>query len=341
MQGNFTAALELVLKHEGGFVDHPDDPGGATNRGVTIATFRRFFGNERTVDELRLISDAQVEHIYRLGYWDAVRSDQLPSGVDFATFDFAVNSGPGRAARELQARVGAHQDGSVGDQTIASVRALPAAQVINELCDARLAFLRGLSGFSTFGAGWTTRVAGVRNAALAMAGQSTEDVPSPAVTTTSSAPATHRVTARPDLNLRNMPSTAGVVIAELPTNLSVALLGGAPVDADGFRWVELEAPVSGGFVRGWAAEQFLAPLAGGGSVPQAITDLVMASPNLNVRAAPSLGAAVIAELADRTGVVREPDAAVEADGHRWVKISAVVGGASVTGWVASHFLKPV
>lgn len=169
MMNNFDSALQLVLVHEGGFSDHPQDPGGATMKGVTLATFRRFFGSDKTVDDLKNITTQQLGKIYRDGYWDTCKGDDLPSGVDYAVFDLSVNSGPGRAAKFLQTAVGATADGSIGEQTLAKVAAASAVNIINSVCDQRLAYLRSLSTFDTFGTGWTRRVSDVRQQAMNMA----------------------------------------------------------------------------------------------------------------------------------------------------------------------------
>jgi lysozyme family protein len=169
MKDNFDKCLQLVLVHEGGFADHEDDPGGATMKGVTLATFRRFFGNDRTVNDLRNITQAQLGTIYRAGYWDKCRCDQLPSGVDYCVFDAAVNSGPGRAVIWLQAAVGAVRDGGIGPQTLTKVAVNEPRNIINGMCDQRMAFLRRLRTFAVFGRGWTRRVAQVRLSALDMA----------------------------------------------------------------------------------------------------------------------------------------------------------------------------
>jgi lysozyme family protein len=168
MDRNFARSLSLVLQHEGGWSDHPKDPGGATMKGVTLATFRRFIEPTATKDDLRHITDAQIASIYRKQYWDAVKGDDLPDGIDYAVFDYAVNSGPGRAAKHLQSIVGAKQDGKIGPDTIAKSKAMLRASVINGLCDKRMAFLRGLPTWPTFGKGWTSRVTAVRSVALAM-----------------------------------------------------------------------------------------------------------------------------------------------------------------------------
>ncbi|WP_348629672.1 glycosyl hydrolase 108 family protein [Mesorhizobium sp. WSM3860] len=109
--------------------------------------------------------------LYRRFYWDAVSGDELPDGVDYAVFDFAVNSGPGRAAKYLQAALGVAQDGRIGPATLAAARAKPAGVVIDMLCDARLAFLQRLPTWPTFGNGWRARVASVRSEALLISAQ--------------------------------------------------------------------------------------------------------------------------------------------------------------------------
>lgn len=168
MNLNFESSLKHVLVHEGGYVDHPEDPGGATNKGVTLAVFRRYFG-ERTKDDLRAITDDQLRHIYKDGYWDKCQCDELPDGVDYVVFDQAVNSGPGRSARWLQGAVGAAVDGAIGPQTVAASTAADAEVVVNTMCDDRLEFLRGLRTWDTFGRGWAARVGGVRAHGLVLA----------------------------------------------------------------------------------------------------------------------------------------------------------------------------
>ncbi|MER9434919.1 glycosyl hydrolase 108 family protein [Mesorhizobium sp. M0618] len=171
MDRNFARALALVLKSEGGWSDNPADPGGATMKGVTLASFRRYVKADATKADLRAISDAQVATVYRRFYWDAVLGAELPDGVDHAVFDFAVNSGPGRAAKYLQAAVGVAQDGRIGPVTVAAAKAKPAGVTIDALCDARLAFLKRLPTWATFGRGWSDRVRSVRVQALLMSAQ--------------------------------------------------------------------------------------------------------------------------------------------------------------------------
>ncbi|WP_081709399.1 glycoside hydrolase family 108 protein [Mesorhizobium erdmanii] len=177
MDRNFARVLALVLKSEGGWSDNPADTGGATMKGVTLANFRRYVKADASKADLRKIGDDQVATVYRRFYWDAVAGAELPDGVDYAVFDFAVNSGPGRAAKYLQASVGVSQDGRVGPATLAAVRARPAGVVVDQLCDARLAFLKRLPTWATFGRGWSDRVRSVRADALLMSAPATVSAP--------------------------------------------------------------------------------------------------------------------------------------------------------------------
>ncbi|HEX2753704.1 MAG TPA: glycoside hydrolase family 108 protein [Alphaproteobacteria bacterium] len=177
MNRNFERSLSLVLKSEGGFVNDPHDPGGATNLGVTIATFRQYVNPNGTVADLKALTTAQAGKVYKGQYWDAVKGDQLPDGVDYAVFDFAVNSGPGRAAKFLQAIVGVSQDGQIGPATLAAAANLPRSTIIQNICDNRLTFLKGLPTWSRFGRGWSSRVASVRTVALAMVGPTAPTAP--------------------------------------------------------------------------------------------------------------------------------------------------------------------
>jgi len=168
MESNFQKALKLVLVHEGGFVDHPSDPGGATNKGVTLETFRRYVKPNGTVADLKKITDAQIATVYRNQYWNKCNCDKLPAGLDYAVFDFAVNSGPSRAARYLQAVLGVAEDGVIGSGTLGAID--NAGTAIRGLAAKRMAFLRSLKTWDTFGKGWTRRVDDVTRAALAMVG---------------------------------------------------------------------------------------------------------------------------------------------------------------------------
>lgn len=177
MDRNFARSLSLVLKHEGGWADHPKDPGGATMKGVTLANFRRYVKPNATKDDLRKITDQQIATVYRRFYWDEVNGASLPDGIDYAVFDFAVNSGPSRAAKHLQGAVGVAQDGKVGPATIKAARAVLPATTIHKLSDSRLAFLKRLKTWGTFGKGWTRRVQEVRAEALTLSAKPTPEKP--------------------------------------------------------------------------------------------------------------------------------------------------------------------
>lgn len=174
-KGNLPACLAVTLAHEGGWSDHPKDPGGATMKGVTLAVFRRWYPGATKAD-LRAISDADLENIYRVGYWNPARSEYLPAGVDLAVFDFGVHSGVSRAARYLQAVVGAKQDGVIGSATLAAVAGRNSVFVVQDLCARRLSFVRGLSTFSTFGKGWSRRIADVEARGVKMSGASRDEL---------------------------------------------------------------------------------------------------------------------------------------------------------------------
>tara|TARA_R100001443_G_scaffold2072_1_gene7086 strand:- start:220 stop:735 length:516 start_codon:yes stop_codon:yes gene_type:complete len=169
MEANFFKSLEMVLKHEGGFVDHPEDPGGATNKGITHKTYSDFLGRPlEDVSELKNIPDEHVQQIYKDGYWNRVKADQLSSGVDFCVFDWAVNSGPGRAAKALQKAVMVTQDGAIGPMTLAAVEEELPEEVIEKITKEREEFYRSLRTFDTFGKGWLRRNEETRDFALEM-----------------------------------------------------------------------------------------------------------------------------------------------------------------------------
>ena len=169
MEASVFKSLDMVLHHEGGFVDHPNDPGGATNKGITHKTYADFLDRPlEDVSELKNIPEEHVQKIYKTGYWDRIRGDELPAGVDFCIFDWAVNSGPGRAAKALQKAVGATVDGAIGPMTVAAVNAADAAQIIEDVTKEREEFYRSLRTFDTFGKGWLRRNKETRDFALEM-----------------------------------------------------------------------------------------------------------------------------------------------------------------------------
>lgn len=171
MKNNYEASLTQVLAHEGGWSDHKNDPGGATMKGVTIRRFEEHKGRKVTKTELRNISDKDLAAIYRT-YWDAVNGDRLPSGVDHATFDPSVNSGPSRAVKFLQKAVGAAVDGRMGPKTMDRVFKSDPISTVSKICAVRMGFLRGLRVWGSFGKGWSRRVAEVEAFGLVLAAKS-------------------------------------------------------------------------------------------------------------------------------------------------------------------------
>jgi lysozyme family protein len=168
MKDNFETCLGYLLKHEGGFVHDPRDPGGITNLGVTLATWEQYTGQASNETEMRALTPELVAPLYRANYWAKIGGNDLPAGVDHAAFDFAVNSGVGRAAKFLQRVVGVNDDGAIGPGSLQAVRRMDAEIVIADLCKARLDFLKGLLTFDRFGTGWTRRINEVEAQSKAM-----------------------------------------------------------------------------------------------------------------------------------------------------------------------------
>jgi len=172
MQSNFEKCLAKMLAHEGGFVNHPQDPGGMTNLGVTKRVWEEWVGHEVDEKQMRALTPETVAPLYKRKYWDACRADELVSGVDYCVFDVAVNSGPGRAIKFLQSSVGATPDGGFGSITLALVKKAEEdpTRLVELYCAKRLEFLQSLKTFETFGKGWSRRVAEVKDEALKMLG---------------------------------------------------------------------------------------------------------------------------------------------------------------------------
>lgn len=162
MLENFNTATGWLLIHEGGYVNHPDDPGGATNRGVTQVVYNSFRKNKGLpTQSVRKITDAEVYEIYNDQYWDKIWGDKLPAGLDYALYDFAVNSGPSRAIKFIQRIVGVKDDGVMGNVTYQAIRSRnDVVGLITKLSENRLAWLKTLRHWKTFGKGWTRRIMG-------------------------------------------------------------------------------------------------------------------------------------------------------------------------------------
>jgi len=169
MKENWDSCFAMVLKHEGGFVNHPKDPGGMTNLGVTRTNWELYLDHDVTEADMRALTPEMVKPFYKHNYWDRIRGDELPSGVDYAAYDLAVNSGTGRAAKYLQQIAGVTADGVIGPRSMEAIKKCDAESAVDALCTMRLDFLKNLDTFDTFGKGWTIRVNDVKAKATDMA----------------------------------------------------------------------------------------------------------------------------------------------------------------------------
>jgi lysozyme family protein len=169
MKHNWDEAIKHILKWEGGYVNHPADPGGRTNLGVTQRVWEEWTGKPATEEDMRGLTIEMVSPLYRKRYWDAVRGDDLPSGVDLCVFDCAVNAGVGRASRFLQQAVGVVADGAIGPKTLEAVTKMSADEIIEKFCDLRESHYKSLNTFATFGKGWMRRLDGIEAESKQMA----------------------------------------------------------------------------------------------------------------------------------------------------------------------------
>lgn len=171
MRRNLERSVEAVLRHEGGFVNHPEDPGGATNYGVTLRTYQKYRKNPHlTPEDLKNITPEEVYDIYKIGYWDVVKADELPAGVDFVVFDMAINAGPGRAAKLLQEVLNVDVDGKIGPQTLRAANQASPEITITAYTNARAEYYQSLPHFPTFGRGWMRRTHESEQIAIYMLG---------------------------------------------------------------------------------------------------------------------------------------------------------------------------
>ena len=168
MNGNFDKCLEIILHHEGGYVNHPKDPGGETNLGVTKRVYESFGGTK----DMKELTVEDVTPIYKKNYWDKLKGDEVPAGLDLCLFDFGVNAGPGRSAKYLQTMIGTVADGGIGPNTLRAldtyIDANGVETAIKEFQKARQSYYESLSTFDTFGRGWTRRVDETTETALKM-----------------------------------------------------------------------------------------------------------------------------------------------------------------------------
>lgn len=153
MKDNFDECLKMLLHHEGGYINHPSDPGGETNLGVTKKVYQKWGGTK----DMKDLTVEDVAPIYKKNYWDKCKCSNLESGVDWVVFDWAVNSGPSRASKAIQKICGAAQDGAIGPKTLALIGKQDTQYVIEEFGKVRQQFYESLKTFDTFGKGWTRR----------------------------------------------------------------------------------------------------------------------------------------------------------------------------------------
>lgn len=226
---NYQECYRHILKWEGGYVDHPRDPGGATNLGITRATLARHRGRPVSKQDVRDLTHKEAGAIYLKRYWNKLRADDLPDGLDLVAFDAGVNSGPARGAKWLQRALGVIPDGYIGPATLISARQAGdrpdrGVEAIKAACAARMSFLRRLRTWSTFGKGWSRRVASTEAEAVAMASRSlvaleTEEKAASA----SSKRATTKAAASP------VAAGGGIAIPDLPDWSMWLCVGGAGI----------------------------------------------------------------------------------------------------------------
>lgn len=178
MNSNWQKSFELMLQSEGGFSNDQRDSGnhlpdgreGSTMLGVTQYNWENWIGHEVTQEQMKKLTPEDVKPFYKKKFWDVCRCDDMPSGIDYLVFDFAVNAGCGGSAKILQKAVGVTPDGGIGPMTLAAVNAIPEAELIEKFSEAKEAFYRSLDNFPVYGNGWLSRVAQVKVKASAMLG---------------------------------------------------------------------------------------------------------------------------------------------------------------------------
>lgn len=172
MKSTFDLIIADLLHIEGGFAhrSRKADPGGPTHYGITQATLSAWREQDVGVEEVQALSQFEAIEIYRAQYWNTVQGDRLPLGLDFALFDFAVNSGPARAVKTLQVILGVGVDGVLGIKTLAAIKQRPASYLVNELSVRRLAFMKRLRNWPYNKNGWSRRVREVQEKSLGLIG---------------------------------------------------------------------------------------------------------------------------------------------------------------------------
>ena len=169
MTGNFKECLDLVLKSEGGFVNHPQDPGGMTNLGVTKRVWEEYTGHEADEKTMRGLTPEKVAPLYEQRYWRPTYCEVLPRGLDLLVFSMGINAGTGRSVKLLQQSIGCVPDGIIGPRTMELIKQSNTANLIGSFSEARRNYYKSLATFPTFGKGWLARVDREESEALNMA----------------------------------------------------------------------------------------------------------------------------------------------------------------------------
>ena len=174
MQNNFLESVKYVLQSEGGFVNNPKDPGGATNMGVTKASWISFVKKPVHDNDIKNLTSIDVIPFYKKRYWDICLCDNLPSGIDYCIFDYAINSGPIRSVETLRRLIGLEHVGAFDKKNIESYfkQNEDNKVLIKKICSQRLSFLQSLKNYETFGKGWLNRVLMVQEKSLGMVSKS-------------------------------------------------------------------------------------------------------------------------------------------------------------------------
>jgi len=175
---NWSKSFDMVIAHEGGFTNDERDPGnklpdgrkGSTMLGCTQANWEKYIGHEVTQDDMKLLKKEDVKPLYKRDYWDAVKGDDLPVGVDYAVFDFAINAGPLAARKMIQKALGVTADGAIGPATMKAIQEADGKDLLNKFSHSKEAFYKSLPTFQTYGKGWLKRVTDVQTSASTMIG---------------------------------------------------------------------------------------------------------------------------------------------------------------------------
>jgi lysozyme family protein len=235
---SYEAALARLLVHEGGYTNHPADPGGPTNFGITIYDYRKYVKPGATAADVRAMKVEEAKAIYRAKYWDAQRCDELPAGVDDCVFDYGVNSGIGRSGKVLRRVLGLpDNDWHTSDAVLAALRRRDAKAVIDAICDERLRFLKSLKTWPVFGKGWGARVAEVRAYALQLSAAASGKAPVP--TPVATAPSEVQPTAKGSVPLHPVAKLAANHGSKIAAGLGTA--GGVATAQNESAWHWLAA----------------------------------------------------------------------------------------------------